>query len=536
MKNSNVNKKKSRIKPLCTYRDSALLQPDADFNCPADLAIRCAREIINETPPKLENQQEQLSKIIGEKLRKYYGKNIECFWSLHEKPSDKEMNRVKKENFFRKFDEKTVIKKAIGILNDRYHSLAFLEHLIRNGTGTGHVFDITCDPDGITLSAYSGPEVEVNKVNKQVRIKLNWPNDIYINQSYQTLVEEIKSCGRDEGNALNNAEKLIREYCDRFSSDEKFGVQIKERFGASSIDLARSAFSHFALILLYALNANHGRASYILSPPLSGETHSSMILFWPQSLELHGNSSFPHMLYLLHVILGLNAIRPKTILKLKDFMDLTIYHSLKNLKRRITNPIRRISELQFQNDESNRSKEIWLNDIKSHVNLAFLTFDLGYLRQAISNDNVSEDHENLNELYEALRDATQFADYKIVFENERDWDSKRYQIPKVMRFAFAKMIDNACFSSNLDKEIKLCVSINDDRSASFAIKSYEEMPEEYLKKNFTEDETDIIPDLHQGLPIARRIVSLCGGSKTWKCGTETNFKTVISFTLPPIIL
>ncbi|MEA3422085.1 MAG: hypothetical protein U9Q97_10465, partial [Acidobacteriota bacterium] len=332
--------KKSKLANLCTYRTSV---PSGDhaspFECPSDLAILCISDILTEiseldTPEK---QIEKFHKIIEKYLNKLCLGNksqqkIQCFWSLYEK------TKITDKHIPSGLTAKDIINQAIGRANERYHSGNLLEELVRLEIGTGHVFDVIPHEDNITFKAYSRLGIELPVIPECFECLLSNPDVQPFGLFIEKLVKIVKKSSAYIEDLIVLVNQEIIGYCDSWKiAGNAFSKNLKEsnkfiKQKPINGDAVAEACAHFALISLYSTNNTFFHASYILATTFRGQPHSSMIVYWPFFNE--GYSVYPHINFLLHLVLGLNSIQAKSVVKeLKREKDIKeiLKHDIKNM-------------------------------------------------------------------------------------------------------------------------------------------------------------------------------------------------------------
>ena len=374
----------------CPYKTNQF--SEEHHSCPSDIAIRCANAILEEIVElhTVKDQEQQFSGIIARNLNNLFADKLEydnkiiCFWALSEKPSEEELKKgfghTKKQaqNINLDVTPRDPINAAISKINDEFRSLKFIEDLVKIGIGKSHVFDIQPAADEIIFRAYSK---ESARESNESQIVFEYRLRLHKNTTIKTVLQEIQKniTGADTYQAETIAYKLIREFCFSFESSANgllAEIEKKETDKKKKIDRqdAVSACTHFALIALFAEYNEYLHASYILAISFRGKSHSSMILFWP---FLFQNSLEPHVMFLLHLILGLNAIDTQAEKRI-NWMDLAHTHHQKNILRRsVLDPLRRLRNIMKDGEQNieeylnvlNRAEASVTNHIK---NLSFI--------------------------------------------------------------------------------------------------------------------------------------------------------------------
>ena len=342
MPGSTKTKKKSKPYNLCTYRTSVPNGNDTTpFECPSDLAIRCIGDILTEiseldTPEK---QIERFHKIIEKYLNKLCLENksqkkIQCFWSLYEK------SKITDEDIPSGSKAKDIINQAIGRANERYHSGNLLEKLVHLEIGTGHVFDVIPHKNKITFKAYSRLGMELSVIPEYFECLLSNPDIQAFDLFIEKLIEIVEKSSANIEDLIVLVNQEIIEYCESwkiagsmFDAALKKAEKYQEEKSITGKIIAETC-AHFALMALYSENNAFSHASYILAPTFRGQPHSSMVIYWPFFNEAY--SVYPHINFLLHLVLGLNSIQAKSVEKeLKREKDIKeiLKHDIKNLYR-----------------------------------------------------------------------------------------------------------------------------------------------------------------------------------------------------------
>lgn len=349
----------------CPYKTNQI--SEEHHLCPSDIAIRCANAILEEIAElhTVKEQEQQFSGIIARNLNNLFSDKLErdkriiCFWALSEKPSEEELKKglghTKKQaqNINLDVTPGDPINLAISKINDEFRSLKFLECLVRIGIGKSHVFDIQPAADEIIFRAYSK---ENARKSNESQIVFEYRLRLHKNTTIKTVLEKIqkKITGTDKYQTETLAYKLIREFCLSFESSASgllTEIEKKKTDKKKKIDrqYAVSACAHFALIALFAEYNEYRHASYILAISFRGKSHSSMTLFWP---FLFQNSLGPHVIFLLHIVLGLNAIDTQAEKRI-NWMDLAHTHHQKNILRHsVVDPLRRLRNMMKDGEKN----------------------------------------------------------------------------------------------------------------------------------------------------------------------------------------
>ena len=514
---------------LCPYNNCAICADRTPFQCPADLAICCIRDILTEIS-KLhspEEQENKFSEILEKHLAELYGVDIKCFWALHDKPSEKEIKRAKSGKTEKPKPKCQVLNEAITLLNDEFNSVPFLERLIKFNIGSGHVFGIEMDRNGIVLRAYTGESLK-GYDKKFYKYNLPWPNGKSVNSFIDSF---------NENTPLERAKKKVLDYCNswRESAEKLKGKLLEDISDYSSIDNAKeislnerelisSACSHFALIMLFAENNHFRHVSYILASTLQGESHSSMVVFWP--FIDRGGFVGPHTRFLLHVVLGLNAIQERTISDMTRLIDSILCHDMNSLYNNLTSHISKLIKDIDKPKLSDDRKRKKLKNIQSLVNLSFYSTGLKYLWSGRDRDMLLKEIEPLSDLHKIFLKDMEFEHFSVKCSG--DWNSTVY-VPKALRIVLANLIRNARVPAT-NKEA--CVEVwHDEYQVVFRVKSEKPMSREWQEKAFKSPYTRTIPSKHRGLWICRTIIRHLDGK--WDIEPrEKKYNTRIFITIP----
>lgn len=362
----------------CPYTTG--LFPEETHSCPADMAIRCANDILEEIAGlhTVKDQEQQFSGIIARNLNRLFvnkrenDNKIICFWALSEKSTEEELkkglNYTKKQAQITNLNvnKANPINNAISTINDEFRSLKFLECLVENSIGKNHVFDIQPDANEVIFRAYTK---ERQGITDESQIVFEYRLTNGKKTTIKTMLGKIQKTvvGTDISKAEFTVIELIRKFCLSFEYSvggllTKIEKQAPEgRIKLDKKDVA-SACAHFALIALFAEYNGYLHASYILAISFRGKSHSSMILFWPFILN---NSLTTHIIFLLHLVLGLNAIDTQAEQRIR-WIDLVHAHDQKNiLQNSVANPLRLLREKMAQDEEKKSQDEPNINEYKN---------------------------------------------------------------------------------------------------------------------------------------------------------------------------
>ena len=463
MPGSTKSNKKSKPYNLCTYRTSV---PKGDlvtpFECPSDLAIRCSSDILTEISEldTTEKQIEEFHKTIEKYLNKLCLGNksqrrIQCFWSLYEK------SKITNKDIPSGSTAKDIINLAIGKANERYHSGTLLEKLVRLEIGTGHVFDVTPHENKINFKAYSRLGMELPVIPEYFECLLSNPDIQPFDLFIEKLVEIIEKSSANIENLIVLVNKEIIGYCDSWKiTGNAFSKTLKESnnfFKQKPIngDAVAKACAHFALICLYSTNNTFSHASYILATTFRGQSHSSMIVYWPFFNE--GYSVYPHINFLLHLVLGLNSIQVKSVekeLKREKEIKEILKHDIKNMYLNIhalyEDTLEDWDEGLLSADS--RTKERFCS-MYSYVRLA--THGIGLEVASAMNKEASQEPLSIKELYKKLYRSTRFHDIKIIFRDNDKWGSCERQVDEKVLVPITNLITNAIKHSVGNEQIEL---------------------------------------------------------------------------------
>jgi len=368
-----------------------------------------------------------------------------------------------------------VLNEAITILNDEFNSVPFLEGLIRFNIGSGHVFGIEMDGNGIILRAYTGESLKGSNT-KSCKYYLSWPNGKSVDSFINSFNENI---------TLERVKKMVWDYCDSWrESAEKFkkklfedilgdmGINNAKEIFFNERELISSACSHFALIMLFAENNHFRHVSYILASTLRGESHSSMVVYWP--FIDRGGFVGPHTRFLLHVVLGLNAIQERTISDMTRLIDSILCHDMNSLYNNLTGHISKLIKDIDKPKLSDDRKRKKLKNIQSLVNLSFYSTGLKYLWSGRDRDMLLKEIEPLSDLYKIFLQDMEFEYFSVKCSG--DWNSTVY-VPKALRIVLANLIRNARVPQ---KNKEACVEVwHDEYRVAFRVKSEEPMLREW---------------------------------------------------------
>lgn len=451
MPGSTKANKKSKPYNLCTYRTSV---PSGDhttpFECPSDLAIRCISDILTEiseldTPKK---QIERFHKIIEEYLNKFClgnksKKRIQCFWSLYEK------SKITDKDIPSGPTPKDIINKAISRANERYRSGDLLEKLVHLEIGTGHVFDIIPHENKINFKAYSRLGMELPVIPEYFECLLSNPDIKPFDLFIEKLVEIVKESSANIEDRIVLVNQEIIEYCNSWKiTGNAFSKTLKDsndfiKQKPINGDAVAEACAHFALICLYSTNNTFSHASYILATTFRGQPHSSMIVYWPFFNE--GYSVYPHINFLLHLVLGLNSIQAKSVekeLRHSEIVGGILEHNMKNLTIAV--------KALYKNTMADRNNAILEADKQTMDRFASLRSEVLFATSAIEIEipivctpEGKASSITIKDLYDGLYECTRFHNFEVQFDGIGKWTSCMKQVVLSSKVVITNLISNA---------------------------------------------------------------------------------------------
>jgi hypothetical protein len=515
---------------LCPYNNCAICADRTPFQCPADLAICCINDILVEISSlrSSEEQEERFSKILERHLNELYKVDVECFWALHEKPTEKEIKRASTQKVKRTKPKSSVLNKAIQFLNDEFHSVPLLEELVKNSIGTGHMFGMEADNDGLVFRAYSSRSFMLSEKDDFYTCKLCWPRgksfkNFVVNFDeevpFEGMLENVKNYCSSWGEWAVDFRKQLLKIMSNQLRARKTG---KDAF--SETENIAIACAHFALIMLYAENNRYHHVSYLLAPTLHGDSHSSMVVFWP--FIASRGSVGPHMRFLLHMALGLNAIQESTRYETTKLVHKVLRHDMQSLLNDLSYPITKLMQDIDTPTLSSDEKLTKLKSIKSFVNLSFQSIGLEHLWSGREKDLLTKETESLSNFHKEFLLDLELDGFPVFCTGE--WNPA-INVPKAIRIVLANLIRNATAPVK-NQEVHIVVN-HDENQVGFQVMSEEPVTEKWRKQAFKKAYDRNVPKKHLGLWICRTIIRRLNG----RWGLEQangKYKTVVSFTIP----
>lgn len=530
MKNSTETQAhEKRVKP-CKHRDSAVLANN-ELCCPTDLAIRCANDILDALSElnTLEDQKARFSLILQSHLASLFKMPILCIWSLNEKLSTEELVEAERASYTQyqgiEFPKPLhpQLNPAIISLNQKYDSVGFLETLIKGGVGTSHVFGLEPQTDGVLFTAY--PREGLADKGIVFRHLLPHPNlgsineclDRYSKNTEATAVQDIATYLE----AWNEGAASFRETLSGFASHHNKALQI-------TLDLPslKEACSHIALIALYAKNNGFSNVSYILAPTMRGAAHSSMVVFWP-TFEGFRNHDVC-ITFLLHLILGINAIRARSEEEMRyteEVMSGILLHDMKNLGISVLSIYQQVMR-NWDKYEDTQKKELFASMLSTML-LNSSAKTLG-ISQSLG-PNPGRHYMTIAKLYDELYIATRFHDLEVVFEDQDRWLSCQKEIDNSVMTILSNLIGNARKASVFNKRVALSI-YESKTDCTFRVKSQKPTPDA-IKRILQEPKSPKIPGDKKGIWICRTLLDRCKGKLELR-SPEGEYKTVFEVTMP----
>jgi hypothetical protein len=521
---------KTRGQP-CPYGDCAIDNGRAKLQCPSNLAIGCINDILEEISRlrSSEEQVEKFSNIIEQNLRRLYGVDVECFWALHEKSTEKEISRASAQEKKHDNPKNLVLNQALPLLNDKFHSVPFLEELVLNGIGSGHVFGIETDNEGIKFHAYSSISLKRSEKKDSYICTLKWPQG----KTFSYIIENCGANACDE-DVLENVLDYCSSWGDQTTHLKKHLSEIifqplelnMENDNFSQTENIASACAHFALMMLYAENNHYHHVSYILAPTLRGDSHSSMVIFWP--FIANQGSVGPHMRFLLHMALGLNAIQESTRYETTKLVHKVLRHDMNSLLNDIKYPISLLLQDVDNPAMDREEKKRKFKSIQSFVKLSFQSIGLEYLWSGRERDVLIKETEPLSDVFKDFLKDLELDGFPVLCDG--DWNSSALT-PKAVRIVLANLIRNATVPVD-NHEVRVVVNL-DASSIIFKVMSEKAITDEWRERAFTKPYDKNVPRKHLGLWICRTIIRQLKGKWTLE-QADGKYNMVISFSIPTI--
>jgi len=530
--------KTSELNNICTYRTSVSSGDYATpFECPSDLAIHCISDILTEISEldTTEKQIEGFHKTIEKYLNKLCLGNksqrrIQCFWSLYEK------SKITDKDIPSGSTAKDIINQAIGRANDRYHSGNLLEKLVHLEIGTGHVFDIIPHENKINFKAYSRLGMELPVIAEYFEHLLSNPDIQPFDLFIEKLVKIVKKPSANIEDLIVLVNQEIIGYCDSWKiTGNAFSKTLKESnnfFKQKPIneDAVAKACAHFALICLYSTNNTFSHASYILATTFRGQSHSSMIVYWPFFSE--GYSVYPHINFLLHLVLGLNSIQVKSVekeLKRTQEIKKTLKHDIKNMyiniKALYEDTLEDWSKGVLSADEKTQKR---FESMHSYVMLAYHGISLEFA-STIGGKNAIKPVVVSN-LFHKLYYSTRFHDFEVTIKNDKEWQACEKKVDERALIPIINMINNAIRHSAGNELIELEFG-EKDTACHFMVKSQAPFEKDIANRLLFEPLPEEIPATSQGFWISRKVLEQIGGKLSFE-DSEKDYLTVFKISVP----
>lgn len=537
MPGSTKAKKTSDLNNICTYRTSVPKGGHTTpFECPSDLAIRCISDILTEiseldTPKK---QIEKFHKIIEKYLNKLClgnkaQKKIQCFWSLYEK------SKITDKDIPSGSTPKDIINQAIGKANESYHSGNLLEKLVRLEIGTGHVFDVIPHKNKIDFKAYSRLGMELPVIPKYFECLLSNPDTQAFNLFIEELVKIVKKSSANLEDLIVLVNQEIIGYCESwkiagsmFDAALKKSEKYQEEKSITEKIIAETC-AHFALMALYSENNAFSHASYILAPTFRGQPHSSMVIYWPFFNE--GYSVYPHINFLLHLVLGLNSIQAKSIekeLRHSEIVGGILEHNMKNLTIAV--------KALYKNTMADRNNAILEADKQTMDRFASLRSEVLFATSAIEIEiptvytpEKKPSSITIKDLYDGLYECTRFHKFEVQFDGMGKWTSCKKQVVLSSKVVITNLISNARKATKKNKRVVLSIDIEPSECV-IRVKSQAPLSQKGIQLLW-EPLRETLPEGSKGIWICRTVLKLHGGNLSLDPPAE-DYKTIFRLSLP----
>jgi len=510
-------------------------------DCPAELAIRCVNEIILEigkldTPTK---QEDEFAGIISKYLNKICrdgrsNQEIQVFWSLYEK------SKISGKELSPDATSIEILNNVIFNLNKNYHSHRLFEGLTRHEVGSGHIFDIIPKGNRISLKSYYNLKMDKPEGQNLFEYELaNSTSEEFTNfiSALMEKLENKKKKNIDEKSRLT--EKMIRDFCNSWDVAAKGLKEALDKCNEYNADepvsreVIEDACRHFALMATYTTNNHLSHTTYILAPTFRGQPHSSMVIYWPTLGD--GYSIYPHIHFLLHLVLGLNSIQARSWEKeFKHAMEIKsiLEHDIKNMYLNIhaiyQNTIEDWTDgiLIADEDTQNRFKTMY-----SNIRLAKYGIGLEAIKPAEGESKIKII--TIKKLYDELFLSTRFYNFDVKFDDGAAWKNCERKVDSRVLIPLSNLIDNAKRYSTRTKKLNLIFE-NKPQECVFKLKSQAPFSNAAAQKAFNEPLQDEMPSKSKGLWICKKIIKQIGGSIKLDMERK-NHETVFVITIPWII-